>query len=234
MQRARGSLSMGFHRPEDPQNSSLPNPERGPGSQGPGQKAAAEAGPKEWGGEARRVESQSPAISTARPLHFLSSNGSHPVIVWTAKARSWGGRQGLDQPVGRERRSQRKCPDGHGQLSRPALPQVAWTGSTPSLLPPPGWSSLHLLLREDAGAQDRLCRPAKAPRRIEMTPPPGSLPQPPPPAPSIQQTFTLHLLCQSQVSHSYWASLTQHLPPGLLYSGSIPLHPTSTQPKIPG
>ena len=138
MQRARGSLSMGFRRPEDPQNSSLPNPERGPGSQGPGQEAAAEAGPKDWGGEARRVESQRPAISTARPLHFLSSNRSHPVIVWTAKARSWGGRQGLDQPVGREWRSQRKCPDGHGQLSRPALPQVAWTGSRPSLLPPPG------------------------------------------------------------------------------------------------
>lgn len=26
-----------------------------------------------------------------RPPHFLSSNGSHPVIVWTEKARSWGG-----------------------------------------------------------------------------------------------------------------------------------------------
>lgn len=114
MQRARVSLSIGFHRPEGPQNSPLPNSERGPGSQGPGQEAAAEAGPKERGGEARRVESQSPAISTARPPHFLSSNGSHPVIVWTAKARSWGGRQGLDQPVGRERRSQRKCPGGHG------------------------------------------------------------------------------------------------------------------------
>lgn len=114
MHRAGVSLSIGFHRPEGPQNSSLPNSERGPGSQGPGQEAAAGAGPKERGGEAQRVESQSPAISTARPPHFLSSNGSHPVIVWTAKARSWGGRQGLDQPVGRERRSQRQCPGGHG------------------------------------------------------------------------------------------------------------------------
>lgn len=93
---------------------------------------------------------------------------------------------------------------------------------------------MHLPLREDAGVQDRLCRPAKVPRRIEMTPPPGSLPQPPPLAPSIQQTFTLGLLCQSHVSHTYWASLTQHLSPELSYSGSIPLHPTSTQPKIPG
>ena len=33
MQRARVSLSIGFHRPEGPQNSPLPNSERGPGSQ---------------------------------------------------------------------------------------------------------------------------------------------------------------------------------------------------------
>lgn len=48
------------------------------------------------------MESQKCTISTARPPHFLSSNGSHPVIVWTEKARSWGGRQGSDQVRGRE------------------------------------------------------------------------------------------------------------------------------------
>ena len=58
MQRARVSLSIDFHRPEGPQNSSLPNSERGPGSQGPGQEAAAVAGPKERGGEAESGESE--------------------------------------------------------------------------------------------------------------------------------------------------------------------------------
>ena len=58
MQRARVSLSIGFHRPEGPQNSSLPNSERDPGSQGPGQEAAAVAGPKERGGEAESGESE--------------------------------------------------------------------------------------------------------------------------------------------------------------------------------
>lgn len=52
-------------------------------------------------------------------------------------------------------------------------------------------------------------------------------------APSIQQTFTLGLHCQSQVSHTHWASRSQHLPPGLSCSGSLPLRLTSTQPASP-
>lgn len=74
----------------------------GKASQGLQEEAATRASPQGRG----RVESQNGAISTARPPHFLSSNGSHPVIVWTEKARSWGGRQGSDQASGERWREQ--------------------------------------------------------------------------------------------------------------------------------
>ena len=117
------------------------------------------------------------------PLPLL--NGSHPVIVWTEKARSWGGRQGSDQVSGKRKEE----PEGmsqwaSGSSSSPALPDPRWPGRSraPRREDQHPRSNLHLPLREDAGAQDRLCLPAKAPGGREMVPSSGSLLQPPPQA----------------------------------------------------
>lgn len=155
--------------------------------------------------------------------------------MWTEKARSWGGRQGSDQ-VGRERRrSPRECGVGVGSSSSPALAQVAWTSILPRREDQPLWSSSNLPLSKDAGA--RAVPTYNAPKRKEMAPPPGSLPQPPPRAPSIQKTFTLGLSCQSQVSHTQWAPLSQTCLQGchaLYLSPSILLPPSLRSPTRTG
>lgn len=178
-------LSIGLHRPEKPEDPKL-IPLKAGRALGRRQPHGRQPGGEEGrGGVEWRVRESEMRYQhcPSSPLPLL--NGSHPVIVWTEKARSWGGRQGSDQVSG-ERKEE---PEGmsqwaSGSSSSPALPDPRWPGRSraPRREDQHPRSNLHLPLREDAGAQDRLCLPAKAPGGWEMVPSSGSLLQPPPQA----------------------------------------------------
>lgn len=137
---------------------------------------------------------------SALPVLPTSSLRTDHILLLCGQRRPGAGREaGLGLSEWGERRSQRECHSGQwgAAAARPCL-TPGGLGRSRALRREDQypWSSSHLPFREDAGAQDRLCLPAKAPGRTEIAPPSGRLSQHPP---KILQ-FSKHLL---------WASMAR-------------------------